>query len=434
MLKERQSYLSRQAEWRKLWIRIKYGCKNIFHSFGRIVGLVALLATIQLALYNCGAYNDFGGIVETITAGIWRIAIYALGAFSVLVYVVLNGTPWRANAISDDLQRAGIVNNVDEPPILVAKTVDEENPNIVILDFHATGIAQNLWEDRQLAVESALNAYIIKVKEGRNRNHVLLHTVNSEGAFPEIAKWKDEYLSDKDGVLVLGMTVAGTHVTMDLSKTPHALIGGSSGSGKSVLLSLILYQILAKGDQLVLCDFKGGLDFNRPPWKGNCDIITTVDGVIKVLDELVEELERRKELFFETGCRNLSMYNNCTGRSLPRIVFACDEIAELTDPTGHISKEEKAEISHIISRLSTIARQGRALGIHLILATQRPDANVLPGQIKNNIDFRACGRADNTLAIIILDNADAADMLPKDGHRFMMSDGTIFLPYYYSEE
>ena len=113
--------------------------------------------------------------------------------------------------------------------------------------------------------------------------------------------------------------------------------------------------------------------------------------------------------------------------------MGCDEVAELTDKSGLTNKAEKTKIDHVIGQLSTIARQGRALGIHLILATQRPDANVLPGQIKNNIDYRACGRADNTLAIIILDNADAADMLPKDGHRFMLSDGTIFLPYYWEE-
>ena len=433
MLIERKEHLSRQADRRKLWIRIKYGCKNIAHSIWRILGLFVILAVIKIALNYCDAYDDFGGVVETIVAAIWYVVIYMLGAFFLLLYIVLNGTPWSANAISDDLQRAGIINNADEPPILVERKQDESNPKVMILDFHATGIALDFWEDRQLAAESALNAYIIKIQEGRNRNHVLLHTVNSEGAFPDIAPWRDCYLSDKDGVLVLGITVAGTEVTVDLSNTPHVLIGGSSGSGKSVLMSLMLYQVLKKHMNLRLIDFKGGLDYNRPPWRGKCEIVTTIDRAISVLDELVEELERRKELLFDAACQNVAVYNLRTGASLPRIILGCDEVAELTDKSGLTNKEEKAKIDHIIGQLSTIARQGRALGIHLILATQRPDANVLPGQIKNNIDYRACGRADNTLAIIILDNADAADMLPKDGHRFMLSDGTIFLPYYWEE-
>lgn len=66
---------------------------------------------------------------------------------------------------------------------------------------------------------------------------------------------------------------------------------------------------------------------------------------------------------------------------LPRYIFACDEVAEVLDKTG-LSKEQKEQVAQVESRLATIARQGRAFGIHLILATQRPDANILAGQIK----------------------------------------------------
>ena len=83
---------------------------------------------------------------------------------------------------------------------------------------------------------------------------------------------------------------------------------------------------------------------------------------------------------------------------------------------------------------STLARLGRAFGIHLILATQRPDANILPGQIKNNLDFRVCGRADNVLSQIILDNTSAADQIPKDARgRFITGDGTVFQGYLFDE-
>lgn len=430
MLIERKEQLSRQASRRKLWLRIQYGCRNIVRSPLRLLGLLALIAVIFAALLWCNGHGGIG-IVAAITMELWTLAVYATGALGLLLYLVINGTPWGATGISDDLHRAGVVNQVEEPPILLERKQDVENPKVEILTLHTTGIPLDLWEDKQLAIESALNAFVVKVKEGRTRNTVQLHTVNSEGAFPDIAPWRDEYLSDKDGVLVLGITVAGTQVTVDLSNTPHILIGGSTGSGKSVLMSLMLYQVIAKGDVLYLADFKGGLDYNRPPWRGNCEIITTIDRVISVLDELVAELEHRKHLLFDAGCRNIAMYNNLTGAAMPRIVFGCDEVAEVTDKTGLTNKEEKAKIDHIIGRLSTIARQGRAMGIHLTMALQRPSADVLPGQLKNNIDFRACGRADNTLAIIILDNADAADMLPKDGHRFLTQDGTIFLPYYW---
>lgn len=130
---------------------------------------------------------------------------------------------------------------------------------------------------------------------------------------------------------------------------------------------------------------------------------------------LVNELETRKKVLARADCRNIYEYNcRCErGPVYKRVIFACDEIAELLDKTGR-TKEDKEHIDTIINYLSTIARQGRAMGIHLLLATQRPDANILPGQIKNNMDCRVCGRADNVLSQIILDNGDANDRIPKD--------------------
>ena len=92
-------------------------------------------------------------------------------------------------------------------------------------------------------------------------------------------------------------------------------------------------------------------------------------------------------------------------------------------------------LAQIESRLATIAWLGRAFGVHLILATQRPHANIIPGQIKNNLDFRVCGRADNVLSQIILDNTSAAEQIPKDARgRFITGDGTVFQAYLFDQE
>lgn len=78
---------------------------------------------------------------------------------------------------------------------------------------------------------------------------------------------------------------------------------------------------------------------------------------------------------------------------------------------------------------------GPGLWYHLILATQRPDANILPGQIKNNLDFRVCGRAENVLSQIILDNTSVADQISKDARgRFITGDGTVFQGYLFDEK
>ena len=155
--------------------------------------------------------------------------------------------------------------------------------------------------------------------------------------------------------------------------------------------------------------------------------------LLDTLDNLVRKLEQRKGLLAKTGCPNLDAYNEATGENLPRLVFGCDEVAEVLDRTGR-SKGDKELLAQIESRLATIARLGRAFGIHLILATQRPDATIIPGQIKNNLDFRVCGRADNVLSQIILDNTSAAEQIPKDARgRFITGDGTVFQGYLFDE-
>lgn len=221
-------------------------------------------------------------------------------------------------------------------------------------------------------------------------------------------------------------------VTVNLAHIPHILLGGSTGSGKSVLLKLLLMQTLRKGAKVYIADFKGGVDFPMV-WHEKCEMCFTESDLLDKLDHIVEELEYRKVLLSETGCPNLDAYNQATGEELSRIVFACDEAAEMLDKAGR-SKEDKERLGQIENRLATIARQGRAFGIHLILATQRPDATIIPGQIRNNLDFRVCGRADSVLSQIILDNTSAAEQIPKDARgRFILHDGTIFQGYLFDE-
>ena len=105
----------------------------------------------------------------------------------------------------------------------------------------------------------------------------------------------------------------------------------------------------------------------------------------------------------------------------------------MLDKTG-LSIDQKEVVRKIESKLSMIARQGRAFGIHLILATQRPDANILSGQIKNNVNCRICGRADTILSQITLDSTAAAEQIPKDARgRFLLHDGTLFQAYWFDD-
>ena len=232
-------------------------------------------------------------------------------------------------------------------------------------------------------------------------------------------------------ILNLGESFTGP-VTVDLARVPHVLLGGATGSGKSVLLKLLLMQASKKGANVCIADFKGGVDF-PPVWHKECRMCFEEQSTLKLLTELTEELERRKQLLKTSGLPNIDHHNAATGDNLKRYIFACDELAEMLDKTG-LTKEQKETVVKIEGLLGTIARQGRAFGIHLILATQRPDSAILNGQIKNNINCRICGRADNVLSMIILDKTDAADQIPEDAQgRFIIHDGTMFQAYWFDD-
>ena len=101
---------------------------------------------------------------------------------------------------------------------------------------------------------------------------------------PEVLKWKDSYLSPKSFVLVLGESYTGP-VTVNLAHIPHILLGGSTGSGKSVLLKLLLMQALHKGAEVYIADFKGGVDFPKV-WHEKCRMCFTEEDLRDTLDQL----------------------------------------------------------------------------------------------------------------------------------------------------
>ena len=345
--------------------------------------------------------------------------------------VVLMVYPFHRKMVSDGCLRIALTNAAGETPTLLRERKDRKNPRVKIWTLRNPGIALRTWEDKQLDLEAVFNINIIGVSYGKGTERIILKFVYGRNALPEHIAWKRKYLSPDSFVLVLGEGYTGP-ITVDLAAIPHILLGGSTGSGKSVLLKLLLMQSLQKGAMVYIADFKGGVDF-PPVWHEKCQLCFDEDALLELLASLVDELERRKMLFKETGSPNLDAYNKATGEHLKRCIFACDEVAEVLDKTG-LSAEEKKLIGQIESKLSIIARQGRAFGIHLILATQRPDANLIPGQIRTNLGCRICGRADSILSQIILDSTAAADQIPKESRgRFLLHDGTLFQGYWFDE-
>lgn len=396
--------------------------------------MVALYALMSALVWEFGGSLlglDGGGPLASAVGTMADAVLLVCILLGWVILFVLMGTPRGSGSTYEAFQRIGFVNSAGEAPILVSKRRDKGNPMLTVWEFDPCGIPLGDWKDKQARIEAVLNIIVAQVSWADNRKLIQVCAVPAMSDLPSLLHWKDEYLSPDNFVLVLGESLLGL-VTVNLAHIPHILLGGSTGSGKSALLKLLLMQALHKGAELFIADFKGGIDF-LPIWHFKCWMCFNEHDLLKMLTDLVNELKRRKALFQDAGCSDIDAYNRLEQEHLKRWVFACDEVAEVLDKTGR-SKEDKEVLTKIENKLSTIARLGRAFGIHLILATQRPDANILPGQVKNNLDFRVCGRADNVLSQIILDNTSAADQIPKDARgRFITGDGTVFQGYLFDE-
>ncbi len=402
------------------------------------VKLIFVILYIVGAVLVWNTQTDIAAVTENVQF-ISPLAVFA--ARNLLsVYLILAGIavtililmPLGRRAVQDQMKSIGLVNHSEEVPELKRKSRDKQNPRISVWEFSSQGIPLKSWQDKQAAIETVLDVTIVNIKYGSGKSRVLLYTVPARTDLPEMIEWSDKYLSPQSFILTLGESFIGL-VTVDLVKVPHILLGGSTGSGKSVLLKLLLMQAIKKDAIVCIADFKGGVDF-PPVWHNKCRMFFEEQSTLELLTALTGELERRKQLLAATGQPNIDRYNEVTGENLKRYIFACDEIAEMLDKTG-LTKDQKEIVGKIESKLSMIARQGRAFGIHLILATQRPDANILSGQIRNNINCRICGRADNVLSQIILDSTAAADQIPKDARgRFLLHDGTVFQAYWFDDE
>jgi len=210
----------------------------------------------------------------------------------------------------------------------------------------------------------------------------------------------------------VGVGIEGRPIVCDLAdpNTCHALVAGAAGAGKSELLKSIVatlaHRNAADRVRLTLIDPKI-LTFGNLPPLGHVErpVVTDLEEALPRLEAAVEEMEERYRVLSREGCENLSA-RFAAGRSdIPFRVILFDEFGDLV----LAGRSEKKAFERLVGRL---AQKGRAAGVHLILATQRPDRNVVTGIIKANLPLKICLRVVNaTNAKIVLDRAGAERLL-----------------------
>jgi S-DNA-T family DNA segregation ATPase FtsK/SpoIIIE len=327
------------------------------------------------------------------------------------------------------LYKVGIKCSDGETPIYLGKSRGFI-PDTMKHTFFPNGTTVEEWDDRKAKLNTLFRHPIANIREEEPDKIIV---VTRKKKMKTLVHWQDRLLINDDFTLVLGEGFLGREL-INLNNTPHLLIGGESGSGKSIMLKHLIFQSSVKGADVHLSCFKGGVDFPRS-WHNRFNIVTEKEDLLTLLTSITDELERRKKLFLEVGCDNLVNYNKQNvGNELKRIIYACDEITDVMEKTGR-SKADVEFIGKIEACLSKIARLGRAFGINLMLATQRSSADVLSGQISNNIGLRICGRANSVLSKIILDDTSASKLIPKNAQgRFITNTGQIFQGYWFDDK
>jgi len=216
--------------------------------------------------------------------------------------------------------------------------------------------------------------------------------------------------------VALGKNISGNPVVIDLAKTPHLLVAGTTGSGKSVAINSMivsmLYKSTSKDVRLILIDPKMlelGVYDDIPHLL--TPVVTDMRLAANALTWCVGEMERRYDLLAEKGVRNIDSFNDnveTEDEKLPKIVIVIDEFADLFLVVGK-------KIEELIARL---AQKARAAGIHLILATQRPSVDVITGLIKANIPSRISFKVSSKIdSRVVLDQVGSESLL---GHGDML--------------
>ena len=294
-------------------------------------------------------------------------------------------------------------------------------PVVTLYEFEpAAGIKINkiinLENDLALAM-SALSVRIIAPIPGKSVVGIELpnkymDTVN----FRELIESDDYVDSQSPLTVVLGKDISGKPYIADLRSMPHLLVAGTTGSGKSVCINSIIASILFKTSpdivKFVLIDPKmvelsmyEGIPHLAAP------VVTDTRNAPNVLKNVVREMERRYQLLADKQYRNIESYNEISNEKMSYLVVIVDEFADLMLTAGK-------DVEQAVIRISQMAR---AVGIHLVLATQRPSVNVITGIIKANMPAR--------LSFRVSSKVDSRTILDQNGAETLLGKGdSLFLP------
>jgi len=326
----------------------------------------------------------------------------------------------RVKIIKDTLKSSGIDVDINQDDVRVGPTVTQ----YAIKPKSANTISRIVSLNKSLALALASPNGAVRIEAPiPGKSLIGIEVPNSKRTlvyFKSLIE-SDAIKSIKSRLaIVLGEDVAGKPMAWDIGDMPHMLIAGSTGSGKSIfihsLMSSILFRATPREVKFILIDPKMVelRDYKDIPHL-LAPVITDMDQTPSVFRWAVEEMERRYKLFEQARARNIDDYNEKSGiQVMPYIVIVVDEFGDIMirDPTSI----EKSVIR--------VAQKGRAAGVHLVLAIQRPSADIITGLIRANITCRVAFQVQSQIESRVIIDMPGAEKLTGKGDMLFIPPGS----------
>ncbi len=373
---------------------------------------VAMFKKLHLMMfYPTNGWFRIGYLTGVGLSGVAVWTIYATGMH--------NGLRRR---ITEALETSGLKNRLGNCPRVVGEWPIDETIRKLRLTNASLPYAD--FVRARSGLESGLKIYIDEIREIREQG--LIDIIYAKTPIPSLVEWDKEWIN-KSG-LVVGETRSKL-IKTNFTETPHLLVAGQTGGGKSTFLRQIITAQYLKDSEsnFTLIDLKGGLEFQMFQDLERINVLPDLRSASIELAKFSVTVKTRMALLKREKHKDRDSYlAQCRAKKLKpdsaitsRIIIVIDEAAEMFLAGSHSSARDIQKAREIISQ---IARQGRAVGMHLIIATQRPDSKALDPQVKANLTGVLCFQmANDASSMIVLGCGRATDLPPISGRALWKS-------------
>jgi energy-coupling factor transporter ATP-binding protein EcfA2 len=357
--------------------------------------------------------------------------LYRLYAFSIATmgfwiwaWIQVRNKRERLAALTAAFKNAGLESKIGRLPNLISDfPIDSANRKLRLTN---AGFPVSKFYEQKKYLESELGIYIDLFKEDRERRAI--DVIYSHFPMAEQVIYESDEKTPSFGFIV-GRTRAHA-LTASLRETPHLLVAGQTGGGKSTFLRQLIVHLhlKQKSTRFLLIDLKGGLEFSLFEKRKQFRVVPNVLAAVEELKLMNLLLDERMALLKSHQCKDVESYlkkkDIIRPNAMNRQIIVVDEAAEMF-LAGHHANSKEIQVARGI--LSRIARQGRAVGVHLVVATQRPDSRSLDPQVKANLTGVVCFQMMNDASsIAVLGNGRATD-LPRIPGRAIWKNGMEML-------